>query len=62
MKVSHGRNVKYKSKNSINLQTVTYEFGIPVGFGILKGSESEISNMKKILNEIEIEDVNRSKK
>jgi hypothetical protein len=57
-----GRNTRYKSKKSINLQAITDEFGIPSGFGILKGSASEISNMIDVLNKINIEDVNYSKK
>ncbi len=57
-----GRNTKYKSKNSINLQTVTDEFGIPIGFSILSGSASEIGNMVKVLNDIDIEDANHTKK
>ena len=56
-----GRNTKYKSKNSINLQTVTDEFGIPIRFSILSGSASEIGNMVKVLNDIDIEDANHTK-
>ena len=33
-----GRNTQYKSKKSINLQTVVDNNGIPLGFNILKGS------------------------
>lgn len=45
-----GRNIKYKSKNSINLQSINDNFGIGIGFNILKGSESEVGNMINILN------------
>jgi len=56
-----GRNVKYKSKNSINLQSVVDDFGISLGISILKGSDSEIGNMINVLKEIDIENVNHLK-
>ena len=56
-----GRNVKYKSKNSINLQSITDDFGIPLGFSVLKGSDSEIKNMINVLKDVNIEDVNHLK-
>jgi hypothetical protein len=61
-KINLGRNIKYKSKNSINLQSITDNFGIPLGFSVLKGSDSEISNMINVLKEINIEDYNHLKK
>ena len=57
-----GRNIKYKSKNSINLQSITDDYGISLGFKVLKGSDSEVSNMRTVLEEINIEDYNHSKK
>jgi hypothetical protein len=56
-----GRNTKYKSKQSINLQTAVDQHGIPLGFGILKGSDSEISNMVNVLEQIDLEDVKNKK-
>lgn len=51
-----GRNIKYKSKNSINLQAVVDNSGIPIGIDVLKGSDSEVSNMVEVLKRIELQD------
>lgn len=59
--INLGRNIKNKGKNSINLQTVTDNNGIGIGFNILKGSDSEVKNMINVLEKINIEDVNHLK-
>ena len=52
-----GRNTRYKSKKSINLQTVTDDQGVPLGQIILKGSDSEMGMMIDVLNKIGLEDL-----
>lgn len=53
-----GRNVKYKSKNSINVQSITDNYGISQGFYILKGSESEVNKMTSVIDKIYIPNYN----
>ena len=50
-------NTRYKSKKSINLQTVTDDQGVPLGQIILKGSDSEMGMMIDVLNKIGLEDL-----
>ena len=57
-----GRNIKYKSKNSINVQALTDAKGICLGIFSLKGSDSEVSNMIDVLNNMGIDDCNKYKK
>ena len=42
-------NTRYKSKKSICLQTVTDDWGIPLGQCILKGSDSLMGKMVDVL-------------
>ena len=53
-----GRNIKYKSKNSINVQSIVDNYGISQGFYILKGSDSEVNKMTDVINEINMPDYN----
>ena len=45
-----GRNIEYKSINSIILQSVIDDFGIPFGFSVLKGSDIKNYNHLKKSN------------
>lgn len=57
-----GRNIKYKSKKCINIQSITDNYGISNGFSILKGSDSEVNKMINVINEINIPDYSYLKK
>ena len=57
-----GRNVKYKSKNSVNIQAITDENGICLGLSPIKGSSSEVSNVINVLDDINLDDCNKYKK